>query len=101
MFREVNKIYFEVLNYEKKYNSRSMGRDYMYDDIHDTLDMLLQNKYLAVVKELDEDLVVIEYNFNNDYIKTDATNPEWLTPEERTYVINHRKRKEEFLRKLP
>lgn len=101
MFDTVNKIYFEVLNYEKKYNSRSMGRDYMYDDIHNTLDMLLQNKYLAVVKELDEDLVVIEYNFNNDYIKTDAPNPYWLLPVEYEKFCKQEERRKEFLRNLP
>ena len=109
MFDTVNKVYFEIYNYvnseELPGNSKdrpgNMAREYMYDDIHEFIEILLKNKYTIVVKELDKNLVVIEYNFNNDYIKTDATNPEWLTPEEHKYVTNHRKRREEFLRKLP
>ena len=62
---------------------------------------MLKNKYTTVIKELDEDLVIIEYNFNNDYIKTDATNPYWLTPEEYKALIRQEERRKEFFSKLP
>ena len=101
MFNEVNKIYFEILNYEKRYGQKDMAREYMYYDIHDTLDMLLQNKYIVVVKEMDEDLVVIEYNFNNDYIKSDAVNPYWLTEKEYNRIHLQKERLQEFFKKLP
>ena len=101
MFDVVSNIYFDVNRYVTDDLSVGEARRCMYDDILKQIKILLKNRCIAVIKELDDDLISIEYNFNNDIVTENSVNPYWLKEEEYNSIINKEKEIEDFYNKLP
>lgn len=108
-FNKINELIFDVTSYLDEEGvspvheeiSLSEARDLMYDDIGQFIRMLMKNKYVATVWGLDEDLMKLEFNFDNNQFKSHAIYPIWVTKEEHNMIEEARKKEEERMLKLP
>lgn len=101
MFDTVNWIYFDINNYKDDYIDDGTARMLMWEDIMDQIKTLMKNNFIAVIKDLDKDLIAIEFNPNNQFIKSDAVNPYWMRQVEYDEYISSKEEVEDFYRKLP
>lgn len=108
-FNKINEVIFDVTSYLSEEGvslvhdeiSLSEARDLMYYDVGQFIRMLLKNKYVLTVWGLDEDLMKLEFNFDNTQFKSHATYPIWVTKEEHDMIEEARKKEEERMLKLP
>lgn len=102
MFDVVNWLLFDIKNYIDDCIDEDMARILMWEDILDQMKSLLKNHYIAVLKDLDKDLVVIEFNPDNNHFEgNDIVNPYWMPKSEYSNWVAAALEKEDFYRKLP
>lgn len=100
-FNKINEVIFDVASYLDEEISLSEARDLMYNDIGQFIRMLMKNKYVVTVWGLDEDLLKLEFNFDNTQFKSHAIYPIWVTKEEHGMIEEERKKEDRRMLKLP
>jgi len=58
------------------------ARAEMWKDIAKTLEILLRNEYITVVRDDDTDIIVIEYGHDERFNAWGSANPVWLEEDE-------------------
>ena len=100
-FNKINEVIFDVDSYLDEETSLSAAQDLMYYDIGQFIRILTKNKYVVTVWRLDEDLIKLEFNFDNTQFKSYAIYPIWVTKEEHNMIEEARKKEGERMLKLP
>lgn len=81
--KRYQEMVFSVEDY--KYDG-AKARENMYNDIGKFLAILMKSGYIAVVREDETDIVVIEYEHNERFEYWGIANPAWITEEEKDRI---------------
>lgn len=94
----MNEIEFCIENYLNDNISFDEARELMNKDISSIVSILLKNKYILVIKENNEDIITIEFEYSNYHYNNqqDTKNPYWITRPEFNFIES-----KEFWKRLP
>lgn len=99
----MNVVEFSIDNYVDDNTSLNGARLLMINDVIFFINTLLNNKYIAVIKENQDDLITVEYEYSNYHYENqiDTKNPYWITKSDYYTILSNKKMEKEFYNKLP
>ncbi len=99
----MNVVEFSIDNYTNDNTSLNESRLLMINDVIFFINTLLNNKYIVVIKENQDDLITVEYEYSNYHYENqiDTKNPYWITKSDYYTILSNKKMEKEFYNKLP
>lgn len=79
------------------------AKNALYTDVINTIEILLRNGYIVSIRETRDELIVLNYEYDNNLFNNDLStkNPYWITKTEYNDILQRREEKREFQLKLP
>ena len=79
------------------------AKNALYTDVINTIEILLRNGYIVSIHETRDELIVLNYEYDNNLFNNDLStkNPYWITKTEYNDILQRREEKREFQLKLP
>lgn len=85
----MNIIEFDISNYLDDHVNFEEARQKLNSDLISIINILLLNKYVMVVREDNEGLVKVEFDYSNAHFNNESshTNPYWITKSEHNSLL--------------
>ena len=95
--------YSKLKNNIDSYYDIDSAKNALYTDVINTIEILLRNGYIVSICETRDELIVLNYEYDNNLFNNDLStkNPYWITKTEYNDILQRREEKREFQLKLP